>query len=63
MALLTPAPFTGREPTKFETWRMRVGAFGVQAIREFPSERHEFPRETFAADARLKDMHWARAER
>jgi hypothetical protein len=60
LALLTPAPFVGREPVKFETWRMRVGPFGVQALREFPVERYEFSRDAFAADRRLADMRWER---
>jgi len=60
LALLTPAPFAGREPIRFETWRTRVGPFGVQAIREFPTERYEFSREAFAADSRVTQMKWQR---
>jgi hypothetical protein len=59
-ALLAPAPFIGAEPVKFETWRIRVGPFGAQAIREFPTERHEFSRAAFAADRRLDAMAWTR---
>lgn len=61
LALLTPAPFIGPEPARFETWRMKVGPFGVQALREFPAERHEFPRAAFAADRRVAGMRWERA--
>ncbi|HLW93166.1 MAG TPA: RES family NAD+ phosphorylase [Roseiarcus sp.] len=60
LALLTPGPFVGSEPQKFETWRIRVGPFGAQAIREFPAERHEFSREAFAADSRVANMTWER---
>jgi hypothetical protein len=60
LALLTPAAFVAAEPTTFQTWRIRVGAFGAQAIREFPPERYEFPPATFAADHRLDGMVWAR---
>jgi hypothetical protein len=60
LALLTPAPFIASEPATFETWRLRVGPFGVQAIREFPTERYEFARKAFAADGRLANMRWER---
>jgi hypothetical protein len=60
LALLTPAPFVGREPKTFETWRIKVGAFGAQAIREFPGDRHEFGRAAFAADSRFREMVWER---
>ncbi len=60
LALLTPAPFVSAEPIRFETWRMRVGPFGVQAIREFPAERYEFARTAFAADRRITNMRWER---
>jgi hypothetical protein len=60
LALLTPAPFLAREPIKFETWRIRVGPFGVQALREFPTERYEYSRDAFSADRRLADMRWRR---
>jgi len=61
LALLNPTPFVDREPTQFETWRINVGAFGAQAIREFPSDRYEFDRTAFAADRRIRDMNWERA--
>jgi hypothetical protein len=60
LALLAPSPFIGAEPVKFETWRIRVGPFGAQAIREFPAERHEFSRAAFAGDHRLDAMAWTR---
>ena len=60
LALLTTAAFVNREPTAFETWRIKVGAFGAQVIREFPIERFEFDRAAFAADPRLSEMRWER---
>lgn len=61
LAGLSPAAFTGREPEKFETWRIRIGAFGAQVVREFPAERYEFGRDAFAADPRLAAMVWERS--
>jgi len=60
LALLTPQSFIAAEPIRFETWRMRVGPFGAQAIREFPAERYEFPRNAFAGDGRVANMRWER---
>ncbi|MEV8748174.1 MULTISPECIES: hypothetical protein [Mesorhizobium] len=41
------------------TWRIRLGAFGVQAICEFPEKRIEFSRAAFA-DPRLAGLRWER---
>ncbi len=60
LALLTPRAFARRAPKKFETWRIRLSRFGVQALREFPAEAHEFGRDAFASDPRLKEMRWER---
>ena len=60
LALLSPAPFLGRSPKRAETWRIKLGTFGAQVIREFPRERFEFPRDAFAPDPRIKTMVWAR---
>jgi hypothetical protein len=60
LALLEPGPFVAREPTKFEPWRVNVGPFGAQAIREFPADRYEFNRAAFAADRRIRDLNWER---
>lgn len=38
---------------------MRLGPFGAQVVREFPSERYEFGRDAFA-DPRLAAMAWER---
>lgn len=42
-----------------QTWRIRLGAFGVQAICEFPEKRIEFSRTAFA-DPRLVGLRWER---
>ncbi|WP_342359991.1 RES family NAD+ phosphorylase [Terrarubrum flagellatum] len=60
LAVLAPRAFISREPARFETWRVRVGAFGAQVIREFPTERIEFGRDAFSDDPRLSDMKWER---
>ncbi|MET0605160.1 MAG: RES family NAD+ phosphorylase, partial [Beijerinckiaceae bacterium] len=58
LALLSPLAFARRAPKRFETWRIRVSRSGAQALRELPAERHEFGRDAFADDPRLKDMRW-----
>jgi hypothetical protein len=60
LALLNPTPFIVREPTQLETWRIKVGPFGAQAIREFPAGRYEFDRTAFGRDQRIQDMRWER---
>jgi RES domain len=60
LALLSPAPFVGRSPKKTETWRIKLGPFGAQVIREFPRERFEYPRDAFESDPRIKTMAWLR---
>jgi RES domain len=62
LAVLSPSAFATREPEQFETWRLRVGPFGAQVMREFPAERYQFDRDAFAADPRLVDMVWKRGQ-
>lgn len=62
LALLIPTPFVAREPARFETWRIKVGPFGAQAIQEFPGDRYEFDRAAFAADRRIQEMKWDRGK-
>lgn len=54
LALLTCRAFAKPAPIERQTWRMRLSASGVQALCEFPRHALEFPRETFAADPRLR---------
>ncbi len=52
-ALLTCHAFAARAPAQRQTWRLRLGSHGVQALCEFPDLRLEFPPATFAVDPRL----------
>lgn len=61
LALLSPLPFVSAAPRTFETWRIKVGAFGAQVLREFPQERFELTREAFESDPRINNMAWARS--
>lgn len=59
IALLTCKGFAKAKPLEPQTWRIRLGAFGVQAIGEFPEKRIEFSRAAFS-DPRLKELRWER---
>jgi hypothetical protein len=39
---------------------MRLSASGVQAIREFPNARLEYPPDAFASDPRIAGLAWKR---
>lgn len=60
IALLTCVAFAATEPSMRQTWRLRLGPLGVQALCEFPELGREFPADTFAADSRIAAMRWAR---
>ncbi|MCA0317236.1 MAG: RES family NAD+ phosphorylase [Proteobacteria bacterium] len=60
LAVLTCAAFAVAEPLDRQTWRIRLSASGVQALREFPEERLGFAREAFTGDPRLAGMVWER---
>jgi hypothetical protein len=59
IALLTCRGFAKAKPMEPQTWRIRLGASGVQAICEFPEKRIEFSRTAFA-DPRLAGLRWER---
>lgn len=59
IALLTCKGFAKAKPLEPQTWRIRLGTFGVQAICEFPEKRIEFSRTAFA-DPRLNELRWER---
>lgn len=59
-ALLTCRAFRGREPLARQSWRIRLGPAGVQALCEFPPASLEFGRDAFAADPRLAAFRWER---
>lgn len=65
LALLTCRAFRAQgsptpAPLERQSWRLRVSAAGVQALRDFPKLSLDFGRDAFAADPRLKDFAWAR---
>ncbi|EHH11699.1 RES domain-containing protein [Mesorhizobium amorphae CCNWGS0123] len=62
IALLTCKGFAKPKPLEPQTWRIRLGAFGVQAICEFPEKRIEFSRTAFS-DPRLAGLRWERGRR
>jgi len=62
LAVLTCRTFASREPPKRQTWRIRVGAHGAQAIREHPALGLQFPRDAFANDPRLANLNWDRGK-
>ncbi len=60
VAVLACGAFAEPRPIERQTWRMRVGAYGAQAICEFPADRVGFGRDTFAGDPRLAKLRWER---
>lgn len=60
VALLTPRAFAKRKETARQSWRLHVAAQGVRAVCEAPKQTLDFGREAFAADQRIKAMHWER---
>ena len=60
LAVLTCRAFAAPQPKDRQTWRIRIGPAGVQALREHPRLGLEFPPDSFATDPRLAGMAWAR---
>jgi RES domain len=60
LALLTCRVFKNPQPLSLQTWRIRLGATGAQAICESPKSGLAFGRETFAADPRIAALKWDR---
>ena len=60
LAVLTCGAFAAPQPVERQTWRIRIGQGGAQAIREHPRLGLEFRRDTFAPDLRLANMVWDR---
>ncbi len=59
LAALSCTAFAARAPKARQTWRIRIGPQGGQALRDHPRLGLEFARETFA-DPRLEGMIWDR---
>jgi hypothetical protein len=60
LSVLTCRAFAAPQPTDRQTWRLRLGSAGVQAMRDHPPGAVEFPRDGFAADPRVAGMNWSR---
>lgn len=60
LAVLTCLAFAAPQPIERQTWRIRIGPSGAQALREHPHLGIEFPKDSFAQDPRLVDMVWDR---
>jgi hypothetical protein len=60
IAILSCLAFAVTEPAARQTWRVRVGPAGAQALCEFPELRQELPADAFANDPRVAGMRWRR---
>ena len=60
LAVLTCRAFAAPQPALRQTWRIRIGRSGAQAIREHPKLGLEFGVDSFAPDPRLVGMVWDR---
>jgi hypothetical protein len=63
LAVLTCAAFAARAPQDHQTWRIRIGRNGAQAICDHPRLGMEFATDAFAHDPRLQAMDWDRRPR
>ena len=48
LAVLTCRAFAAPQPVERQTWRIRIGPTGAQALREHPRLGIEFPKDSFA---------------
>jgi hypothetical protein len=60
LAVLTCRAFDTPHPLERQTWRIRIGRTGAQALRDHPRLGLEFPTDAFAPDPRLAGMIWDR---
>ena len=60
LAVLTCSTFAQPQPVDRQTWRIRIGEHGAQALCEHPRRAIEFRRESFEHDPRLAGMVWQR---
>ncbi len=63
LAVLSCSAFARPYPVDRQTWRLRLGRHGVQALCEYPRLAIEFPPGTFAADPRISALNWTRDQR
>ena len=60
LGVLACRAFAMPQPVERQTWRIRIGRSGAQAIREHPRLGLDFRADTFAPDPRLAGMVWDR---
>ena len=60
LAALTCGVFAAPAPVDRQTWWLRLGPHGVQALCEFPKTAMEFDSDAFAADPRIAALIWER---
>lgn len=60
LAVLTCRAFAQPQPVERQTWRIRIGRTGAQALREHPRLGLDFGCDAFAPDPRLEGMVWDR---
>lgn len=60
VAVLSCAAFSEPRPLSRQTWRIRIGARGAQALCEHPRTGLEFLPELFADDPRIAGCDWVR---
>ena len=60
IAVLECDVFARPAPVDRQTWHLRFGSYGVQAICEFPRSSVEYPKEIFHKDKRTKKLDWDR---
>ena len=60
LSLLTCAAFLDREPTRQQSWRLKLSAAGVYGRCETPATELVFARDAFARDPRIAAFDWSR---
>ncbi len=60
LAVLTCRAFAASEPIQLQTWHLRFGSGGVQALAAFPPLGLDYGRADFGRDPRIATMNWDR---
>lgn len=60
LVLLTCRAFARPEPVERQSWRIRLGARGAQAMCDYPRMQLEFSPDAFASDPRIASLIWNR---
>lgn len=60
LAVLACRAFAQPSPLAQQTWRLKPGSTGVQAVCAFPRQAIEFGRTSFAVDPRIAGLNWER---